>query len=518
MNPRLVAIPLLALVVLSGCGDAQPDSALLPARRGDLEMVLRLEGNLAPLNERSIKSPSWGEIRSLAPNGSQVKRGQVVLELDSERLDKSLREHQANVTVHRAELRQVEQEVEKTRRSAELHHASAKLDLALERAKFNELRARPTKRELIAAQSGVDLARELVKAGVDTATLIRELVESGYAAKDELRAADLDLVRARADLAGALASQQTVKAGASTTDRQEAAIRVQQALLSEQSAKRSIQRVNEWADSKLARFRRRVQREEEKLAEARRAMSQYRVTAPNDGMVLHAKRRWGGTWQPGRHVWQGATIMSIPDLSGMKLIVQIPADWVRKLRAEDKLTARVKTCAIPERVFDARLTKISTVGRDEFERLDPSTAGKLGRAERQVFEAEIELLGKDDRLKPGFGAEAEIVARRVTDAIIVPRLVLTARRSSRPGRTGPRQSQARAGSAGHRPASARVYVQAPAGFELRRVTVIAASRFEAAVEGDLKPGDLLYPGRPPAESIAPSAKPANGTTKSAGAR
>jgi multidrug resistance efflux pump len=491
---------LLGATLLAGCGDDVGEVALLPVRRGDLEVVLSLQGNLRPVNERSIKSPSWGEIRSMAENGSMVKAGQIVLELDSERHENALREHQADVKVRTAELLQVEQEVEKSRRRSRLRHAATSLNRQLEESKYKELRARPTKRELIDAASKVAFAREMLKSAIESQRLIAELVKSGFAPREELRAAELSAAKARAELAAAAADEKTVQAGPEASVLQEAAIRVQQSRLSERSAKKNIQIVKEWADAKLARFRRAVAREKEKLAESKRSMRQYRVAAPNDGIVLYAKRRWGGTWQPGRHVWQGATIMSIPDMSRMKIIVQVPADWVRRMDAEQHPAARVEVCALPGRTFAARLSKISTIGRDEFERLDASTSGKLGRAERQVFEAEIELKESDPRLKPGFGARAEIILRRIEDAIIVPRVALVIAPAAA-GRRKPGKGSS---------SLARIYVKTQAGFSERQVELLGTDRFEAAVKGAVKATDLLYPGRPP--SIAAAAAPGSATT------
>ena len=525
----LLALALALALAIPGSGQDDPQPALLPVRRGDLEVVLRLEGNLAPFKDRSIKSPNWGSIRSMAPNGSRVKRGQVVLELDSERLEERLRDHAADVAVRGAELQQAQQEAEKSRRRAVLQHEAAKLNHALERAKYRELKARPTDREMIDARSSVHLARELVKSSAEACKLVGELVESGYAPGEELRTAELDLVKARADLAGAMANLESVSAGASITEMQEAAFRVNQAQLSERTSRKNIARIKEMTDTRLDRVQRLLEREKQKLKQVQRQVHQYRVVAPSDGVVLYAKHRWGGTWQPGQHVWQGATIMSIPNISRMKMIVQIPADWVRKMNVRDRPAARVSVEAIPGKTFKARLTRISTVGRDEFEQLDPSTAGKLGRAERQVFEAEIELTDKDPRLKPGFGAEAEIIVRRLKGVLILPRLALiedrardARRRRERKGKPGHRGKPGRklkpGGARQSAPAPASIYVATPAGFEIRRVEVLATNRFEAAVKGRLEPGDRLYPGRPPPGNMAPSPSPGTPPVPPGGAR
>ncbi len=495
-----LAAALSAALLLFGCGGGDDDVVLLPARRGDIEVLLRLKGSLRPGSERNIKSPRWGEIRRLAANGSRVKAGEIVLEMDSERVENSIRKHQADVEVSAAELRQVRQEVGKYRRRSKLSHATARLNRELEESRLKELLARPTPRELADAGSRLNLAEALVTAGGESVVLIKELVDAGYAPRDDLRAAELQLARARADLAAARAGLKRVKAGPTVSEKAEATIRLGDARLAELSAGKSIEITKEWTGAKLARFTRKLERQKEKLGEARRQLMDYQARAPNDGVVLYAKRRHGGTWQPGRSAWQGATIMSIPDLSKMKLTIQVPASSVRQLEALGKARARVRVKALPGVVFKARLAKISAIGRDEFEGLDPSTSGKLGRAERQVFEAEVELENPDPRLKPGFGAEAELILRRVKNAVIVPRVALVGRVTASGG--GPARRRGRGGRGGKpsapRPApTARVYVKTGDGFQECVVKILAVNKFEAAVEGSVREGDMLYPGLPP---------------------
>ncbi|MHC4916777.1 MAG: HlyD family secretion protein [Planctomycetota bacterium] len=514
---RPAALSALAALLLLGCGSDAENALLLPARRGDLEEVLRLTGSLRPLKEQNVRSPHWGEIRLLAPNGSPVKKGDVVLELDSEGTRNAIRDHQTDVKVAATELRQVEKEVEKSRRWAKLRLDAAKLNHQLEASKFAELKARPTPRELTEAESRLKLSETLVEAAADSLKLIRELVESGFAPAGELRSAELELAQARADLASAQAALRSVKTGPTASELQEAQIRVQQALLAQRSAANSIQITRQWTDAKLARFKRKLERENEKLREAQRRLREYQARAPSDGVVLHAKMRWGGVWQAGRHVWQGATVLSIPDMSRMKLTIQVPDSSVRQLEALGEVSARVRTKAVPDKVFTGRLERISAIGRDEFEQLDHATSGKLGRAERQVFEAEVVLVEKDERLLPGFSAEADLILRKVTDAIIVPRvaLVFTSSLPSDAGAPAPPPDRPKRSGRGHGPSappaprSATVYVRSSdGGFEPRSVSVVAANRLEAAVEGKLREGEMLYPGLPPGYSPPPAAAPA----------
>ena len=420
---RLVLALSLALLA-AGCGE-EDAAGLLAARRGGLEVELALRGTLQAVQGASIKSPRGGEIKRMADNGSLVKAGETVLELVDDDIEDAVREHRSQVEICASELREAEQEVASSNKWAEMRRDAARLDRELQEANLKELEARPTEREKTEATTRLELARALLAASQEAVGLVRDLVASGYAPQEDLRSAERDVLAARAELAAAESRLETVKAGPTASERQAAAVRRQAATIAEQSAEKRIEVTKEWGRAKLARFTRRLEREKEKLTEVERKLAESVVACPADGVVLYAPRRWGGNWQTGQRVWPGATIMTVPNLAKMKVSVQVPAERVRELESRRDLAAHVRVGALPGRTFAGRLTKVSDIGRDEFENLDQATAEKVGRAERQVFEAEVEIDEKDRKLLPGCSAEVRLVLQQVSDATIVPMAALT---------------------------------------------------------------------------------------------
>jgi multidrug resistance efflux pump len=489
---RTATLLLLAATGLCGCAGDEP-SGLIPVRRGSLEVTLSLTGTLRPTQEQTVRTKRWGEIRRIVPHGARVRAGEIVLELDSEGMENAVYDHQIEVEVAEAELRQAEKETAKAGRQAGMKLAAARLNRELEELRLAELRARPTERERLDAASRLKLAEALQTAAEESLKIVADLVGRGFAPGEELRSAELTLARARAELAGAAAAAQTVAALPSVTDVQEAELRLQAARLAEEAAAKEIAVNAELTESKLTRFRRRLDREKDKLANARRSLGEFSVAAPNDGVVVYIPRPWGGAWQPGQSVWRDADIMSIPRLSRMKVRVQVPAKDIGDLERMSQPPARVRVPALGGRVFDSRLTWLSATGQDEFEKLDPSTSDKLGRAERQVFDAEVELTEECADLRPGFAADVEIVLARCEDALLVPMTAIALTGASRNTLT---------------PCDARVTVWTGSGFEERHVKVLISDRFDAAVEGPLREGDRLRCAPPSVlrEAVAPAGR------------
>jgi multidrug efflux pump subunit AcrA (membrane-fusion protein) len=563
MSPRAAAWPPAAVALLAlllpGCG-SEDAGLLVPARRGDIEVGVELRGVLQAAQDTPIRSPRWGEIKRLAPNGSAVKTGDVVLELADDWIADAVRSLRADVEVSAAELGRAEREVAAANRDAEMRLAAARLDLELEVAKGKELEARPTARELADAQAGLELAKTLLAASQEAAGLVAELVKSGYAPQEDLRQAERDTLSAKAALAAAESQLQAVRAGATTFERQQAAVQLESAKLTLDSAAKNVETVKKTGAVKLARFQTRLEQDRAKLADNERQLAMSAVSCPVDGIVLHAPRRGGGLWQAGTRAWDGATIMSVPNLSRMKVLVQVPAERMRDVEGRKGLPARVRIAALSGKAFSGKLTKVSPIGKDEFEGLDPSTADKLGRSGRQVFDAEVVLDEEDRRLRPGLSAQACIVLQHLADQVGVPLVALSldplpaaaldaptparkrpdvrsetdvdpppaaaprkartgARRpadagAAEEGKGGEEQSGKGRNDAGRPAQSGTIYVKTSSGFEARRVRVLARNDFEAAVDGPVQAGDLLYPGRPPgagpkasAETKAPGSAP-----------
>jgi HlyD family secretion protein len=481
------------LILCCGCDDENKQFNLSEARRGNLEVTLLLDGYLKAVREKTIMSPGWGNIRWLEPNGSTVKKGQQVLELDSEHILKAIRDHQADLDVRAAELEQTKLENEISKRQAALRLSSAKLHRQLQEARLAELEARPTVRELADARNKLKLAKTLLEASKENLVLVKELSDLGFSTSDELSSAKLELFSERANLAAALAGLALVKAGTPASKLQQARINLVQARLSEESAERNIKITEEWTGGKLARFSRRLQRENEKLAGAKTRLMQCKAFASHDGVVLHKSRRWGGTWRPGQRVWMGAKIMSIPDLTRMKVSVQIPASFMRQLETLEKISAKITIPALPGKTFKGQLGKISTMGQDEFESMEGSKHGVVGRAERQVFDAEVEILDDTPQLKPGCSAKLELLIQTIQDAIIVPRMSVHLQESASEMDSSQDDSPA--------VKAASIYVWKDGYFEARTVNLLASTRFFSAISGPVEVGDKVFPGTPPEDLI-----------------
>ena len=78
------------------------------------------------------------------------------------------------------------------------------------------------------------------------------------------------------------------------------------------------------------------------------------------------------------------------------------------------------------------MAKVAEKGRDEFEDFRAETQRIVGRANRQVFEVEVEIEGESPLLRPGLRVDVEIVVQRIENALVVPRAALVREKGVEP--------------------------------------------------------------------------------------
>ena len=110
--------------------------------------------------------------------------------------------------------------------------------------------------------------------------------------------------------------------------------------------------------------------------------------------------------------------MSVPAEGRLKVTTKVGHADVERIK--EGLACRVIVAADPARPREGKVMRVSSQGRDEYEDLHRATKEKVAKSGRKTFDVEVELLGKNPSLKPGFRADVEFVLGEVEDALIVP--------------------------------------------------------------------------------------------------
>jgi Cu(I)/Ag(I) efflux system membrane fusion protein len=170
-------------------------------------------------------------------------------------------------------------------------------------------------------------------------------------------------------------------------------------------------------------------------------------------------------FREGDRAWGGAAILELPDLSSVHLTARL--DESDRGRVEVGQLATVHLDAVPDKVYDSKVSKISILARVDFSTSWPPT---------RDFDLQLDMGEPDSRLKPGMSATVRVAVARLRNVLVVP-------------------SQA-VSLVNGRPT---VYVQTSRGFDARPVVIMKRGREQAALASGVEAGERLALGNPNAK-------------------
>ena len=188
-----------------------------------------------------------------------------------------------------------------------------------------------------------------------------------------------------------------------SVDKAKAEIDALKAQLSHDQAVKKLeaQKIINAADIKTRELE--ISRTERELEKAQRELKSITIKAEKPGLVVYGKV-WKGERpekiRVGDSIWGGVEVISLPDLTKMKIKTYVNEVDVDKLKVGQQ--ALVKLDALPEPTFHGAITSIASLGRE-----------KEGEKNVKVFDVELEVEEEDKRLKPGMSATSEVIVETI---------------------------------------------------------------------------------------------------------
>jgi multidrug efflux pump subunit AcrA (membrane-fusion protein) len=146
---------------------------------------------------------------------------------------------------------------------------------------------------------------------------------------------------------------------------------------------------------------------------AKERLSQMEIRAPLDGIAIYQMNNSQG-WmnrQPfkvGDHVWPGAPLAVIPDLSTIRMEGRL--DEVDRGRVVAGADVRVHVDAFPEQTLPAKVASVSPLTQVTFGEWPPVRS----------FHVYAEIQKPDARLRPDMNGSMDVITARIPNAISLP--------------------------------------------------------------------------------------------------
>jgi len=412
-------------------------------------------GTLKPVTEQRVFAQVDGVIQDMAAQGTVVKAGDVVLKVDPTPHEDARVLQESVIVISKAEHAKLKQESAKILNQAKEDVTGYELRLELEKLRLVELKRGPEESEILNTESALTNARALLDARIDELKVIDELAALGFASKEELRQKQLQVTEQKLQVEQAEIKNRKIRV-IDPVKIAEQELKVKDAVKTRDAAteragllERNMQRDEE-------RHVRRMEREAERLEMLAERVKKCMHIAPGPGLIVHKRSRWYG-FAAGRQVAEGQEVMSLPDFSKMKVVLTVDEariGWVAK-----GLAAQIRPAGWRGEPFKGIVTRVAEKGRDEFEYFEDETVDIIGRANRQVFDVEVEIESQSPVLRIGLRTDVELVIRTIENALVIPRTAL---------------SRAQDGSS---------FVRVGDGRERKTVKVLAENELSAAVEG-----------------------------------
>src|SRR5688572_27014588 len=378
-------------------------------------------GALKAVKESIIRSEFEGisRIISIVPEGTDVKQGQVLVELDSSELKDRVNQQEVTYQNNDFAFIQAKENLSIQQSLVESQIKEAELRVEFAKSDLDKYIEGDAPQQTNTALNTILIRKEQLQRAQDKLDWTQQLFKKGYASKSELEADGLSLVQAR------IAVEQSVKDlelfrkyDLPKTQRRLESAWEQAQLELDRLRQRTSNQIAQ-AQANLRTSQRALELTLEKLKELKQQLENSRIKAPQDGLVVYASSSFGDRGgqmliEEGAQVRQRQEIIKLPDVSQM--IVEIRVHESHVLQIHPGLEAYVTIDSIPDRRFRGRVTKVAVLPNSQDRWMNPNL---------KVYSTDVLIEEDLPDLKPGASARAEIVVTNLVNALTIPLQAVT---------------------------------------------------------------------------------------------
>ncbi len=442
------------------------DMPTFVVKRGPLRISVTESGTIQAREQIILKSEVEGRttILTLVEEGTRVKKGDLLVELDASelidaRVDQQIRVQNAEASFigARENLAVVENQAKSDIDKAELAFDFAKQDLR----KYVEGEYLNQRKEM---ESQITLAKEELQTAEEKLKWSQKLKEKEYISETELQIDELSAHKNKLDLELAENNLRLLEDFTHPRNLAKLESDVNQAEMALERTSRKAKADVVQAEAELKAKESEFERQKDKLRKNEEQIAKTKIYAPADGLAIYAtsakSRGWRGNDEPlteGREVREREELIYLPTASAVKAEVKVHETSLQKVKAG--LPVVVTVDALPGRTFTGNVEKIAPLPDAQMVWLNPDL---------KVYNTEVYLEGEGDYLRTGMSCKAEIIIEEYEDVIYIP-VQAVLRIAGEP----------------------TVYVQSGRGFEPRKVEIgLDNNRMMRIIQG-LQPGEIV---------------------------
>jgi len=407
------------LKVVRGGEDPMSSIPTFVAKRGPLTISVLESGTIQPRDQITLRNEVEGRtsIVSLVPDGSLVKKGDLLVELDASTLKDRIIDQ--DVAVKRAQASWVgaTESLAVTENQARSDIDKAELTLRFARQDLEQYVKGIFPKDANELTAKIRLAEEDLKRSEDVNDWSKRLYEEKYLSETEYLADKLSVQRKKLERDVANSNLDLLQNF--TYDRQIAQLTsdVNQAEMALERTQRKASADVIKAKADLEAMELEYKRQQEKMKKTEDQLAKTTIKAPMDGMVVYATSSGGGRGpfdrrEPmdiGVEVQERQDLINLPTTQSMKARVDIHETSLEKVRVG--LPAVITVDALAGKKFLGRVQRIAPL---------PDARMQWANPDLKIYPTDIYLEDNDSSLRTGMSCKAEIIIAQYEDAIYVP--------------------------------------------------------------------------------------------------
>ena len=404
---------LIYFVVKSFSVGVTSELAYHTVKRGDFLVSVTEGGSLRAVNEVVIRSEVEGSTRiiSIAPEGTSVKKGELLIELDSADIQEKLGQQEITCENQKFTFLQSEQQLAIQKSLGESNIKEAELKVTLAASDLEKYVEGDFPQQTNKMSADIFLAEEELKRAQDRHSWTVQLAKKNYASKSELEADELALKRAeikisqlREDLRLLLKydfPKRQALLQANYDSYKDDLIRLKQRTAS----------LTAQSEADLETRKRALELHNQRLQQLKDQLTFTKIYAPEDGLVVYPSfsSSSGYVIEEGSTARQRQELIKLPDTSQMLVEVKIHESFINQIKPG--LLAYVTVDSMPDRRFIGSVRRVAPL---------PDTASRYMNPNLKVYSTEVVIEEPLPDIKPGVSAHAEVVITNLTKVISVP--------------------------------------------------------------------------------------------------
>ncbi|MBM4075966.1 MAG: HlyD family efflux transporter periplasmic adaptor subunit, partial [Planctomycetes bacterium] len=396
------------------------------AKRAPFQISVTERGIIDSMRNASLVSKVEGQtsIISIVPEGTQVKEGDIVCELDASTLVDKETQQEIAVVKAKALLEQAEGDldIQKLQNVSDNEAAELKKMLAeLDRDKFDggkESNYQGGEYAQQLADINAEMSTALAKknSSTESRNFVKRQVQKGYKNQNDLEAEELNLRDAESKFKSAEMKLEVLQKFTFPRTKKQLEASVKE-------ANSEADRINRKGAASLAQFEAEFKSREltyevesKKLERLKTQIDACKIKATQEGQVVYANTRDGRSSdqvliEVGATVRERQPIINLPDLNSMKVNGRIHESRISLVTPG--LHTSIRVDAYADENFHGEVDTVASV---------PSSTGSFSRDIKE-YEAVIKIVDEPDKvnkLRPGLNATIEILVERREDVLQIP--------------------------------------------------------------------------------------------------